>query len=102
MSRRTLIGNIGEIPPRAHKLVKIGRINVAVFNVSGNFYAIKDSCPHQGDSLSRGSLDGTALTCPGHSWKFDVITDACLKDDDEMLLRMFETVVDGGKLYVME
>ncbi len=29
-----------------------------LFNLSGEFYAITDKCPHQGGSLSKGRLTG--------------------------------------------
>ena len=66
MSDKIFVAETDEIPPGKAKVVKVGRIDVAVFNVEGKFYAIKDSCPHMGGPLSRGSLDGTTITCPGH------------------------------------
>ena len=98
MSCRIVVGSIDEIAPGKHKLVRVGNVDVAVFNVDSNFYAIKDSCPHQGDSLSHGSLDGTVLTCPGHSWKFDIKSGRCVKSDDEISLRTFDTTVEDGKV----
>ena len=35
-------------------------------------YAIDDSCPHAGGSLSNGKLQGTRVTCPVHGLKFDL------------------------------
>ena len=101
MSDKVLVAGVGEIPPGKAKVVKMGNIDVAVFNVEGKFYAIKDSCPHQGDPLSRGSLDGMTLTCPGHGWKFDLKSGRCIKGDEELSLRTFDTSVDGEQVWVI-
>lgn len=98
MSNRYFVAETGGIPPGKARVVKVGRIYVAVFNVEGKFYAIKDFCPHMGDPLSRGSLDGTTITCPSHAWKFDLKTCVCLKGDDEISLRTFDTTVEDGKI----
>ena len=37
---------------------------VALFNEGGRFYAIDDTCPHQGASLSTGSLHAGRVICP--------------------------------------
>ncbi len=45
---------------------------VAVAKVEGTFYAITDRCPHLGCSLSKGTLEGTTVTCPCHGSQFDI------------------------------
>lgn len=47
---------------------------VLLINVEKGFHAYDVSCPHQGTSLSEGTLDGHVLTCPAHLWQFDVCT----------------------------
>jgi nitrite reductase/ring-hydroxylating ferredoxin subunit len=47
-------------------------LDVAVFNVGGNFYAISDICAHKGGPLSEGILKKNIVTCPWHGWKYDV------------------------------
>jgi 3-phenylpropionate/trans-cinnamate dioxygenase ferredoxin subunit len=102
MSNIYFVAESGEIAFGKARVVKVGRIDVAVFNVEGKFYAIKDSCPHQGDSLSRGCVDGTILTCPGHGCKFDLKTGRCVKGDEEISLRTFDTTIEGKKLCVIQ
>lgn len=101
MSDKTFIAKVDEPPPGGrHRLVRVEGVDVAVFNVQGNFYAIKNSCPHQGDPMSRGTLAGTTLSCPGHSWKFDIKSGRYLKGDEEMSLKTFVTTVEEGKVFV--
>jgi nitrite reductase/ring-hydroxylating ferredoxin subunit len=49
-----------------------GDLEVAVFNVDGKFYVLKNECPHAGGPLGEGFLDGPVVTCPWHGWQFDV------------------------------
>lgn len=53
----------------ATTVVVAGR-EVALFNIDGTFYAIENTCPHQGGPLAEGYIDGTTVTCPWHAWTF--------------------------------
>ena len=44
---------------------------IIVVNLAGDIYPYDDRCPHSGQPLSRGSLDGVVLTCAAHEWSFD-------------------------------
>jgi 3-phenylpropionate/trans-cinnamate dioxygenase ferredoxin component len=44
-----------------------------VFKVGDAVYAIDDSCPHAGSSLSGGRTEGTTVGCPAHGLKFDLV-----------------------------
>jgi nitrite reductase/ring-hydroxylating ferredoxin subunit len=61
-----------EIPAGSSRAFSVGRYEVAVFNVGGDFYAIENSCPHQGGPLADGWLEDALVTCPWHGWCFDV------------------------------
>jgi 3-phenylpropionate/trans-cinnamate dioxygenase ferredoxin subunit len=69
--------------------------SIVLFNVEGNLYAIDDSCPHSGASLSGGKLDGLTLQCPAHGLKFNIAT-GCLRGGGRMRARSYTvTRVDG-------
>jgi 3-phenylpropionate/trans-cinnamate dioxygenase ferredoxin subunit len=53
------------------KITLRGR-TLLVARVGGQFYAADDRCPHMGASLSQGQLNGTVVTCPRHSSRFDL------------------------------
>jgi nitrite reductase (NADH) small subunit/3-phenylpropionate/trans-cinnamate dioxygenase ferredoxin subunit len=63
---------VDAIPPGGAKAFAVGDYEVAVFNVGGTFYAIDNTCPHQGGPLAEGWIDGAIVTCPWHAWCFDV------------------------------
>jgi nitrite reductase/ring-hydroxylating ferredoxin subunit len=49
------------------------KIEIAVFNIDGKYYAISNTCKHEGGPLSQGILKGKIVTCPWHGWKYSVI-----------------------------
>ena len=74
MSQFFLVATIHEIPPGQSKMIPLQGRDIVVFNDGGCFYAVKNSCPHRGTPLDRGAVEGAVLTCPGHSWQFDLKT----------------------------
>lgn len=68
------VGTVDEIPEGSAKIVYAGGKEIAVFNRNGDFFAIGNTCPHSGGPLGEGFLCGTVITCPLHSWEFDVTT----------------------------
>jgi phenylpropionate dioxygenase-like ring-hydroxylating dioxygenase large terminal subunit len=39
-------------------------------DAAGRVFALRDTCPHRGTLLSRGSFDGREVECPYHGWRF--------------------------------
>ena len=72
MSERRRVARVDDIPPGKAKAVHFAGEEVAVFNINGSFYAISDTCPHNGAPLSGGILEGKHVVCPWHGWKFDL------------------------------
>ena len=44
--------------------VLVGRDN------DGTVFALRDTCPHRGTLLSRGTFNGDEVECPYHGWRF--------------------------------
>ena len=53
-------------------VVKIDHVDVAVFRLKEGWFALKDSCPHQGASLADGELSPGMVTCRWHGWSFNL------------------------------
>jgi nitrite reductase (NADH) small subunit len=73
---RIRVGNAADVPPGEGRLVEADGRPLALFNVSGRYYAIDNSCPHRGGPLAEGDLDGGVAVCPWHGWRWDVTTGA--------------------------
>jgi nitrite reductase (NADH) small subunit/3-phenylpropionate/trans-cinnamate dioxygenase ferredoxin subunit len=70
VGQRVTVGKVSDIPVGGVAVATIGKKDIAVFNVDGNFYAIDDACPHMGASLSGGAVEDGCVTCPWHAWRF--------------------------------
>jgi 3-phenylpropionate/trans-cinnamate dioxygenase ferredoxin subunit len=53
-------------------------VQVAVFNVGGELYAIEDVCTHDGGQLTGGTVEGDQVVCPRHGARFCVRDGAAL------------------------
>jgi nitrite reductase/ring-hydroxylating ferredoxin subunit len=60
--------------------------------------AFEGRCPHRGTLLAEGTVEGDAIVCAGHGWRFDARTGANA-DPSRPCLRQFPArVVDGHVL----
>jgi 3-phenylpropionate/trans-cinnamate dioxygenase ferredoxin subunit len=74
--------------------------SIAVFNVAGVLYAIADSCPHAGASLSNGNLEGCVVQCRAHGLKFDLST-GCMPHTAGLRVRTYPVEILGGHPFVV-
>lgn len=93
------IAAAADIPPGAGRPFALGRYEIAVFNVNGTFYALENSCPHQGGPIAGAWLEGAEVTCPWHGWCFDVRSGKMTLGDFARITR-FAVQVRDGDLYV--
>lgn len=57
-------------------VVDVDGVDVAVFKIDGQFYAIEDVCTHDGAEIASGCLEGDEIICPRHGARFCVKTGA--------------------------
>ncbi len=88
-----------DVPPGTGTTVEVGEKTIALFNCDGCFYAIDDTCPHQGGPLGEGELQGTVVTCPWHEWRYDVRT-GVNTDDPACAVAAYPVTVEGGDVLV--
>jgi 3-phenylpropionate/trans-cinnamate dioxygenase ferredoxin subunit len=105
-----VIGSVEEIPPGERKIVEIAGRSIGVFNIGGEFYALRNTCPHQGGPLCLGRLSGFVmarvpgeyiytrrgeiLRCPWHGWEFDVKTGQSWFDPVQTRVRAYPVTVE--------
>jgi nitrite reductase/ring-hydroxylating ferredoxin subunit/multimeric flavodoxin WrbA len=99
------VGLSSEIPVGKSKSISIKdakskkNIDIAIFNISGRFYAISDSCAHKGGPLSKGFLNNDIVTCPWHGWKYSV-KDGKSSHEGGDSVNSYKVKVVKGKVYV--
>ncbi len=45
---------------------------IALYEFEGSVYAVDNRCPHRGGPMADGPVSGPTITCPLHSWSFDM------------------------------
>jgi NAD(P)H-dependent nitrite reductase small subunit len=96
-TRITLAENI---PPREGRAVKVGDVEIAVFNLNGRYLTIENACPHKGGPLCDGIVTGTAVVCPLHGRHFDLETGMPVRASEPTCLAVFPTRVEDGVVFV--
>jgi nitrite reductase/ring-hydroxylating ferredoxin subunit len=93
------LARASDIPAGTGRSYALGRYEVALFNVGGEFYALENSCPHQGGPIADGWLEGPHVTCPWHGWCFDVRSGKMTLGEFARVSR-FEVRRQGEELFV--
>jgi nitrite reductase/ring-hydroxylating ferredoxin subunit len=108
-----LIGRADEIPAGSRKIVRVAGRSIGVFNVDGEFFAIRNRCPHQGAPLCEGKLWGSLtadtpgsfayearkeiLTCVWHGWEFSIRTGQSWCDPQRLRVRSYTVGLDPAE-----
>jgi nitrite reductase (NADH) small subunit len=71
------IARLSDLDERGRAVVQVGGTPVVIIRVAGELFALENTCPHRGGSLSEGDVEGHLLHCPLHAWPFDVRSGAC-------------------------
>jgi naphthalene 1,2-dioxygenase system ferredoxin subunit len=89
------VGRVETIPAGQCATIELpGGIEMALYNVDGEFYATSNFCPHQGAPLAEGILCGHTIECGLHGWQFDVRSGDCLTVPDR--IETFRVIVEDG------
>ncbi len=96
MSDLVPVGTTDEIPPGTSKVVVHEEIAIAVFNVDGEYFAIRNICPHAAGPLEQGFIENGRIVCPWHGWSFPLSPEDPPNDG----LARYRVVVEGDEIRV--
>jgi nitrite reductase/ring-hydroxylating ferredoxin subunit len=88
-----------ELPPGKIREYQLDGTAIALANVEGKFYAINNVCLHRGGPLGEGELEGSAVVCPWHGWKYDV-TSGKLLTNPAVAVACYAVEVRGEDIWV--
>jgi len=110
-----LVAAVEDIPPGGRKILKVKGREVGVFNLDGEYYALKNVCIHQGARVCLGRVTGTTLPsevyefkygmegrilrCPWHGWEYDITTGRSLFDEKVGVVK-YPVSVEDGQIYI--
>jgi nitrite reductase/ring-hydroxylating ferredoxin subunit len=108
---RYVVCRAADLPPGSRTVVDADGRSIAVFNVGGRLFALRNTCPHQGAELACGTLGGTmvpsrpheyvfgledrVLRCPWHGWEFDITDGRSLFAPARVRVKTYEVGIAG-------
>jgi len=96
----TRITRTENIPPREGRPVRVGDLEIAIFNLNGRFLTVENACPHKGGPLCDGMVTGVSVVCPLHGRRFDLETGVPVQASEPTCLAVFPTCVEDGVVLV--
>lgn len=114
---RVKIADVSDFAENGSRIIReIDGIEIAVFRLEDEYYAVANFCPHQAGPLCegqllgdlRGSGDGYSFTydkqervisCPWHGWQFDITSGESLQSD-QYSVPTYEVTVEGEEIYI--
>lgn len=104
-----------ELPPGSRKIVTINNREIGIFNIKGEYFAIRNICPHRTGPLCKGRTrplvvseggleigferEDEIIKCPWHQWEFDLRTGQSITDDD-LRVRTYAIEIRNDKILI--
>ena len=85
-----------DVAPGTAIKVEIDDLELAVFNLDGEFFVTDDLCTHGPGSLSEGYIDGDIVECNFHNGQFNIRTGEVVLPPCMVPIKTYPvTVIDG-------
>ena len=94
------VATTAEVTEDEPKAVSIGRMDIGIYKLDGEFYAIDDICTHAYACMTDGDIDDGQSECPLHGACFEIKTGKALTAPATIDLRPYEVKVDGDQIMV--
>jgi nitrite reductase/ring-hydroxylating ferredoxin subunit len=110
--KKHIVSRVNEFPPGSRRIVEIDGNSIGILNIEGNYFALRNSCPHQGAPLCLGKITGTTLAskpfevdygredeiikCPWHGWEFEIATGRSVFNPHRVRVRTYEVTVEAA------
>lgn len=109
--KRYYVAAVKDFPPGSRRILDADGRSIGVFNIRGEFFALRNSCPHQGAPLCLGRISGTTLPtkpfvyeygrddeiikCPWHGWEFDIATGRSVFNPHKTRVKTYAVTVEA-------
>ena len=93
-----VLENKNELPNGRVMTVTAGHKGICLTHFEGKYYALENSCPHQGGPLGEGSIENNMLRCPWHGWDFQPCGGSAEGFEDG--LPSFDLKIEGDAIFV--
>jgi 3-phenylpropionate/trans-cinnamate dioxygenase ferredoxin subunit len=102
LSRLLDVCAVEELPAGTGRVVRDGPLDVGVYNLDGELYALEDRCSHDDGPLCEGELDADAgaCVCPRHGARIDIRTGRALTLPAVTSVSTYPVRVEAGRVVV--
>jgi 3-phenylpropionate/trans-cinnamate dioxygenase ferredoxin subunit len=94
------VATVDELMDGKPLIVYVDSEAIAVFNISGEYYAISDVCSHDDGPVAEGELADFELECPRHGARFDLRTGKALSLPAVVDIPAYPVRVEGEEVQV--
>ncbi len=100
MGELVRVCRVSDLPDPGKAVFDVNGRMVALFHVSGTFWALDDMCTHDGGPLAEGELHGYTIVCPRHGAQFDIRTGQAKTMPATRATTAHKVVVQGDEVFV--
>ena len=95
----TFICSMDELKESIGKKFIINDIEIAIFKINSEVFAVSNICPHQQTHLIfDGFIEDEFVVCPAHGWKFNLRTGK--KDSGSNGLQVYPVEIADDRIFV--
>ena len=115
-TKRVVVDSVDALAEGSVTAIDVGGRSIAVVRSDGEFFAVRNRCPHHGAPLSAGAVtgrmrpsdphqyeygdEGTILRCPWHGYEFRLRDGRNPLHPDRLRVKTYRTEVEDGQVVV--
>lgn len=96
------VARVDEFEAGSFRTIDVDDVDVAVFNLDGEFYAIEDLCSHENFPLTEGCVEGGEIVCALHGARFCIKTGKVLSAPAYEDVQAFPVRIEDGMVQVTD
>ncbi len=100
MSNFVSVAKVSDFDNQSAKCVEVGGRTIALFKLGDDFFAIDDTCTHEGGPLSEGSIEDDEIECPWHGAHFNIRTGKVTLDPAEDDISTYNIRLSGDVIEI--
>ena len=90
---------VDELPVGSRKRFPLGTLDILFIHTEKRLYACSNECPHLGESLEKGELQGCVIRCSAPGYKMDLSSGKCIQEA-ELTIPIFPVEIKDGWIVV--
>ena len=94
------VAKVGDLDEEDVMSVFVGKEEIALYNIEGQYFATHGICTHEDIGLADGFVEGGLIECPLHSACFEIKTGKAVNPPAEVDLKTYPVKVEGDTIYV--